>query len=376
MAESYPFWKGHGTENDFVLVPAEVELTPERIRALCDRRAGIGGDGVIRAVRESTDPDGRWFMDYWNSDGSTSEMCGNGIRLFGRHLALEGLADPSGPVPVGTRDGVKTLTFAGGAADGELTVDMGTPKVLEETEVSVAVSGVERRWPATHIDMGNPHAVAWVDDLADVGPLTDAPAHDETLVIEAQRSSRLPLVLATIGAVLVLGAALAAPLMDRVVRGDEAAQRALDLTLVETWDITDRAHTTDEVDYAQDPPAGGAHAPVWLACGVYDEPVRDENAVHDLEHGTVWITYDPEAGVDVGLLAGLLPQNGILSPYDGLGSPVVVTVWGRQLALDGAADARLPLFLDTYAGGETAPEPFASCAGGVPSPSGRPGATV
>ncbi|HSU01050.1 MAG TPA: DUF3105 domain-containing protein [Nocardioides sp.] len=187
----------------------------------------------------------------------------------------------------------------------------------------------------------------------------------------SERSRRLPLVLATVGAVLVLGAALAAPLVDRAVRGDEAAQRALDLTLVETWDITDRAHTTDEVDYVQDPPAGGAHAPVWLACGVYDEPVRDENAVHDLEHGTVWITHDPGLSADDREeLADQLPTNGIMSPREGLPSPVVVTVWGAQLQLDGADDARLGLFLEEYGDGRTAPEFGVSCAGGTPDPQG------
>ncbi len=188
---SYAFLKGHGTENDFVLLPdhdgtVHGELVRERVRALCDRRAGIGGDGVLRVIRTAVIDAGRgqqaeWFMDYRNSDGSLSEMCGNGIRVFGRHLALEGLADPGGPMPIGTRDGVKTLTFAGGAADGEITVDMGAPKVLEDTEVSVVVSGVERCWSALHVDMGNPHAVAWVDDLADVGPLLDPPAHDEAI---------------------------------------------------------------------------------------------------------------------------------------------------------------------------------------------------
>jgi diaminopimelate epimerase len=85
-------------------------------------------------------------------------------------------------VPIATRAGVKTLTFAGGAAGGEITVDMGTPKVLEETEVGVVVDGVERSWPAVHVDMGNPHAVAFLEDgsdLADVGPLLDPPRHDE-----------------------------------------------------------------------------------------------------------------------------------------------------------------------------------------------------
>jgi len=188
----YPFLKGHGTENDFVLLPdhdgtIHGDLSADRVRALCDRRAGIGGDGVLRVVSttstyyqrlvELAETDAEWFMDYRNSDGSLSEMCGNGIRVFGRYLAMGGLVDPAGPVPVGTRDGIKVLSFAGGRADGEITVDMGTPKVLEETEVSVG----DRTWPALHVDMGNPHAVAFVDDLADAGHLLDPPGHDEAV---------------------------------------------------------------------------------------------------------------------------------------------------------------------------------------------------
>ena len=187
----------------------------------------------------------------------------------------------------------------------------------------------------------------------------------------AGRPRRLPVVLASVAAALVLGAALAAPLVDRVVRGDERAQHALDLSLVETWDIADRSHTTEDVTYPQDPPAGGAHAPIWLACGVYDEPVRDENAVHDLEHGSVWITHDPGLSADeVEQLAARLPDNGIMSPREGLPSPVVVTVWGAQLRLDGADDARLGLFLEEYGDGRTAPELGVTCEGGTPDPQG------
>ncbi|MDX6374890.1 MAG: diaminopimelate epimerase [Nocardioidaceae bacterium] len=174
----YPFLKGHGTENDFVLLPdldgnvhgeLSAEEMAQRVRALCDRRAGIGGDGVLRVVR-AISPDAEWFMDYRNSDGSLSEMCGNGIRLFARYLVDEGLADRSTPIRVDTRDGVKTLTV-----DGDLiTADMGTPKVLGETSVSVG----ERTCPARHVDMGNPHAVAFVDSLDDAGRLFDAPAYD------------------------------------------------------------------------------------------------------------------------------------------------------------------------------------------------------
>lgn len=168
---TYPFLKGHGTENDFVLLPdhdgsVHGDLSAERVRALCDRRAGIGGDGVLRVLRR----DGGWFMDYRNADGSISEMCGNGIRVFGRHLVEEGLADPSRPLEVDTRDGIKVLTFDG----DQITVDMGTPKVLGGTEVSVP----GHTWPALHVDMGNPHAVAFLDDLDDAGPLLEAPTHD------------------------------------------------------------------------------------------------------------------------------------------------------------------------------------------------------
>jgi diaminopimelate epimerase len=173
----YPFLKGHGTENDFVLLPdhdgsIHGDLSPERVRALCDRRAGIGGDGVLRVVREGD----QWFMDYRNSDGSLSEMCGNGIRVFALHLAQEGLIDPTQPVPIGTRDGVKVLTFDG----DRITADLGTPKALGETTVSVG----SQSWPARHVDMGNPHAVAFVSSLDEVGPLHDQPGYDAGLYPE------------------------------------------------------------------------------------------------------------------------------------------------------------------------------------------------
>lgn len=200
---------------------------------------------------------------------------------------------------------------------------------------------------------------------------SEEPAHEETPVVEEQRQSRLPLVLATVAAAVVLGAAIVAPLVDKALRGDEEQQRAVDLTLVETWEITDRAHTTEDVTYPQDPPAGGAHAPIWLECGVYDEPVREENAVHDLEHGSVWITHSPDLGADdVEKLAAQLPDNGIMSPREDLPSPVVVTVWGAQLRLDGAYDERLALFLEEYGDGHTAPELGVSCRGGTPDPGG------
>jgi diaminopimelate epimerase len=180
----YSFVKGHGTENDFVLIPdanGKHELSPEQVARLCDRRAGIGGDGVIRVVRtDATDDpaavaargEATWFMDYRNSDGSLSEMCGNGIRVLGHFLVTHADVDPRNPLPIATRAGVRTLTFD--AAD--ITVDMGTPDVIGETVVRVG----DRELKATNVSMGNPHAVAFVDDLDEAGDLREAPAHDES----------------------------------------------------------------------------------------------------------------------------------------------------------------------------------------------------
>ncbi len=180
---SIRFLKGHGTENDFVLLPdpdgtAHGDLDAALVAALCDRRAGIGADGVMRVVRCAAydDPaavaargEAEWFMDYRNADGSLSEMCGNGVRVFARYLLdHEGATSP---LRVGTRAGVKTLTLTD---DGRIAVDMGAPVVVGETKVGVG----ERSWPATHVSMGNPHAVAFVDDLDEAGPLLEPPAHD------------------------------------------------------------------------------------------------------------------------------------------------------------------------------------------------------
>jgi hypothetical protein len=139
-----------------------------------------------------------------------------------------------------------------------------------------------------------------------------------------------------------------------------------DLAAVQKYEQPSIQHTPEAVDYPQSPPVGGNHDGEWLECGAYDEQVREENAVHALEHGTVWITYDSSlSDSDVAKLAEMLPDEGILSPNDDQSAPVIITVWGTQLRLAGADDSRIQLFLDAYGHGETAPEPMASCHGGV-----------
>lgn len=143
------------------------------------------------------------------------------------------------------------------------------------------------------------------------------------------------------------------------------------LKAVKTFDYVGGQHTTDPVHYAQVPPAGGPHDPTWDKCGMaYPAPPRNENAVHDLEHGTVWITYRP--GLDSAdvqslqtQLEGIQSGKWMLSPYPGLPAPVVVTVWNAQLDLTGADDPRLPVFIKEYGDEHTAPEPLSTCGGGA-----------
>ena len=167
------FAKGHGTENDFVVLPdpdGELELSASLVAAICDRRAGVGGDGVLHVVR-AADCDAEWLMDYRNADGSLAEMCGNGIRVMARWLADHGgLADPSAPLRIGTRGGVRVVHVLG--RDG-VRVDMGSV-VVKDGDLLVRTPG--GAWPATAAYAQNPHAVAFVEDLGAVGSLASAPA--------------------------------------------------------------------------------------------------------------------------------------------------------------------------------------------------------
>jgi diaminopimelate epimerase len=174
------FVKAHGTGNDFIVIPDEhgaLDLTPADVAFLCDRRFGLGADGVIRVVRTqhvASDDNplraAEWFMDYRNADGSLAEMCGNGARVFVRYLAVMGLIDASELV-IATRGGLREARIH---PDRSITIDMGpatTPKARAMPQVSVGA----HVWPATGVLVPNPHAVAFVGDLADAGALLQAP---------------------------------------------------------------------------------------------------------------------------------------------------------------------------------------------------------
>ncbi|MGI5120524.1 DUF3105 domain-containing protein [Marinactinospora thermotolerans] len=139
---------------------------------------------------------------------------------------------------------------------------------------------------------------------------------------------------------------------------------------VQTFEGLTNNHVTEPVDYEQSPPVGGDHHAAWQNCGVYADPVTSIHAVHSLEHGAVWITYDPELPDNqVAALEALYTPGSyvLVSPYEGeMPAPVVASAWGRQIAVDSPADERLGQFLRLYEQSSDVPEPGASCSGAIP----------
>jgi diaminopimelate epimerase len=190
--------KGHGTQNDFVVLPdpdgsswPEDRLTAATVRRLCDRRAGLGGDGVLRVVRSAHVPDApdvlgadlagcEWFMDHRNADGSHAEMCGNGIRLFLHVLVTEGLLDRAAcadGVLVGTRGGPRRV---GAAPDGGYWVDMGPARPFGMGDAKLPGGSL----PGLAVSMGNPHLACLTDVPVDSLDLTAPPVVDPALFPE------------------------------------------------------------------------------------------------------------------------------------------------------------------------------------------------
>ncbi len=165
-----PMWKGHGTENDFLVIDDRtdtVELSGELVALLCDRRAGIGGDGVLRVVGipDAGSP-ARFFMDYRNADGSVAEMCGNGARVFARYLHAAGL-EPGPDLVMATRAGDVEARLHD---DGEVTVSIGPAGYLDATP-EVVVEGMARAQAGIAVSMPNPHVVVLLDEPAQLTAL-------------------------------------------------------------------------------------------------------------------------------------------------------------------------------------------------------------
>ncbi|GAA2575872.1 diaminopimelate epimerase [Actinomadura fulvescens] len=177
------FIKGHGTENDFVILPdpdGRLDLTAGMAARLCDRRAGVGADGVLRVVRtkaagepevEALAGDAEWFMDYRNADGSVAEMCGNGVRVFARYLVDAGLAAP-GEWDLATRSGLRRIVLG---ESGDVSVDMGAPAYQGGGEAFVG----GRAYEGKRVSMGNPHLACRIDDPVAALDLCRAPDFDQ-----------------------------------------------------------------------------------------------------------------------------------------------------------------------------------------------------
>lgn len=178
---------------------------------------------------------------------------------------------------------------------------------------------------------------------------------------------------AIIGSVVALGLVVAIVVVTAIPKKDPLT---IGLTGLETWDVAGATHVDPEpvdykAEYGMDPPAGGPHWSGWLNCGVYTEPQENERAVHALEHGAVWVTYNPDevSGSDLNTLRDRLPRtSSIISPYPGLASPIVASAWGAQITMDDVNDERLDGFVARFWQSGTAPEPGASCSGSVDGP--------
>jgi diaminopimelate epimerase len=186
--QGVPYWKGHGTGNDFVLIAdpdSDLEISQAMTSQICDRHRGIGADGLIRAVRSKLLPEGldvltyapeaEWFMDYRNADGTIAEMCGNGVRVFVHFLVSTGLADlaAGAALTIGTRAGAKKVTLVG----NDYEIDMGPwRKAFPErsaddgTDAVVSAPGIEVQ-RGVSIDMGNPHTVVILPPGTPLSPL-------------------------------------------------------------------------------------------------------------------------------------------------------------------------------------------------------------
>lgn len=218
--------------------------------------------------------------------------------------------------------------------------------------------------------------------------MADGPSDDENLTVKQQREKRRAEKVAALkkkqqaekvrNRITVLGsiAAGAGVLSLIIAVVITSATPPVDPSTIEVEGVQEiealqATHVQTAVEYDQTPPAGGPHNPAWLNCGIYEEPVPNENAVHSLEHGAVWVTYDPAqlSEEEIGQLRGSVPSTYmIVSPFDGLDAPVYASAWGYQIALDGVDDPRLDDFIVKYRQSPEAPEPGALCSQAVDGP--------
>ncbi|WP_335939023.1 DUF3105 domain-containing protein [Streptomyces sp. PTD5-9] len=181
-------------------------------------------------------------------------------------------------------------------------------------------------------------------------------------------------VITLVASVAVLGGLVAGGgyLMSAADDREQAAKKAESAPVKgeRSWDKLSQNHVGTKVDYPMNPPVGGDHDPVWMNCDadVYTEPIPNENAVHSLEHGAVWVTYSDKAAPEdvekLGERVRATPYS-LMSPVKDQAAPLMLSAWGKQVTVTGAADARVERFFAKYVQGPQTPEPGAACSGGV-----------
>ncbi|MFS0698232.1 DUF3105 domain-containing protein [Streptomyces nitrosporeus] len=186
-----------------------------------------------------------------------------------------------------------------------------------------------------------------------------------------ERRSRIVTITAAVAVVagLVVGGGYLMNAADEQDKAEEQAKTS-PVTGERSWDDLTQEHVETPVDYPMNPPVGGDHNPVWMNCDadVYTDPIPNENAVHSLEHGAVWVTYNDKASdADVKALGervGKTPYS-LMSPVSDQKDPLVLSAWGKQVTVDSATDKRVAQFFTKYVQGPQTPEPGAACSGGV-----------
>lgn len=190
---------------------------------------------------------------------------------------------------------------------------------------------------------------------------------------KAKRNRRIGIAAAITAGVAVLGLIIGFVVVPNLI--PEPPREPAALGEVQTWDELESVHTGAIVDYEEEydmfPPAGGPHNQAWLNCGVYSQEQKNENAVHSLEHGAIWFTYDPDevSGEALEALKAVVPDEyAILSPFPGLDAPMAVSGWGAQLKFDDPESSEVADFIETYWRSPEVPEPGASCSGAIEGP--------
>lgn len=205
------------------------------------------------------------------------------------------------------------------------------------------------------------------------GPRTDRRERIAALRVAEQRRERRRTIITIWAATGILVAAVAGGSLALSAGGSKSKPKAAvpdAIPGVQTYTGLGRQHVLTKVDYPQTPPVGGNHNPTWLNCNgdLYDQPVHNENAVHSLEHGAVWATYNGKATAeDISALADRVRRTpySFMSPYPDEKGTITLTAWGTQLVLDNANDPRVQQFFTKYVQGPQTPEPGASCTAGT-----------